>query len=164
MLRIRAILVRTWIWIRILGSVPLKRIRMRIRIRLRIRLRILFFSSVTFNISTKNNFSFSKILCLSFLKVNLHHSPKIKSHKIHKTVEIKVFLHFVYLLTEGSGSIQIIYESGFRRSKNIRIRNTENKKEIVLKYTFFIRWEMHVPHIYYDPAPLLQYPVYIVEG
>ncbi len=47
------------------------------------------FSSVTFKMKIRNNF-FLLFSAYYFLKAHLHHSSKIKSHKI---VEIKVFLN-----------------------------------------------------------------------
>jgi hypothetical protein len=65
-LRIRDILVR--IWIR--GSVPMANGP---------RLRILLFSSVTFKMTTI--IFFPKFFSYYYLKLNLHHFSKIKSHK-----------------------------------------------------------------------------------
>jgi len=58
-------------------------------------IRILLFSSVTYKMSTKNLAYYPY-----FLKVQLHYSAKIKSHKKvtnseKKTVGIKVFLLFL---------------------------------------------------------------------
>jgi hypothetical protein len=39
------------------------------------------FSSVTFNMATKNYFFFTALFCLLFLKLYLHNFSKIKSHK-----------------------------------------------------------------------------------
>jgi hypothetical protein len=49
----------------------------------------------------QNNFVSQSFYAYSFLKVYLHHSSTIKCHKkrSHKTVGIKVFLHF--LLVDG---------------------------------------------------------------
>ncbi len=62
--------------------------------------------------------------------VHLNHSSKmkmIKKSQSHKTIEIKIFLHFCFLMEvfgPGSKSVQINYGSRFRRPKNIGIRNT----------------------------------------
>ncbi len=53
-------------------------ILVRIRIRIRIVLRILLFASMTFKTAT--NFS-KKFFGFCFLKLHLHHFPKIKSHE-----------------------------------------------------------------------------------
>jgi hypothetical protein len=69
-------------------------VHIRIWIRGSLYLRILLFSSVAFKIPTKNIFIFQNFLAYFFVKVHLHHSLKIKSHKevTNSTVLIKVFL------------------------------------------------------------------------
>ncbi len=58
---------------------------------------------------------FSRFFSFYFLKVHLHHSSKIKSHKeVTKRVEIKAFLF--YLLDDGRIRIRI------QGPKNLRIR------------------------------------------
>ncbi len=65
---------------------------------------ILLFLLVTFKTSTK----ISQFFAYSFLKVHLHNSSKIKSHKeVTKTVEIKFFLHSLLVNWE---SVQIIMD------------------------------------------------------
>jgi hypothetical protein len=107
--RIRDILVR----IRILRSVPLNNGSGSMQ--------IILFSSVTFKMPTKNNLFFSKFLLLFLLKVHLHNSSKIKSHKeVIKQKKSRFFFIF-YLLMEGSrsgaGSIQTNCGSG-RKNRN----------------------------------------------
>jgi hypothetical protein len=69
---------------------------------MRIRLRIRLFSSVTFKMPT--------------LKVHLHHSSKIKSHK-EVTLQRNLGFSSFYLLVDRKIRIRI-----YRRRKNIRIR------------------------------------------
>jgi hypothetical protein len=59
----------------------------------------LLFSSVTFKTPTKNNYFFVSFYAHSFLKVHLHNFSMINILSSHKTVEIKVFLHFPFLLS-----------------------------------------------------------------
>jgi hypothetical protein len=62
----------------------------------------------------------------SYLRqVELHHLPRIKSHK---TVEIKDFLNYFCLMMEGSGSVYLTNGSVSGRHKT-RIRNTMRKKK-----------------------------------
>jgi hypothetical protein len=70
------------------------------------------------------------IFAFSFLKVHLHNSSKIKSHKEVTSEEIKVFLLFFCLLMEGSGSgdgsVQINTDpdpEGQKRPKVISVGN-----------------------------------------
>jgi hypothetical protein len=60
----------------------------------------------------------------SFLKVHLHHSSKIKTHK--EVTKVSRFFFIFCLLMEGSGSVGINFGSGFRRPKNIRILRIRN--------------------------------------
>ncbi len=64
----------------------------------RIWLRILLFSSVTFKKKTKSFYAYS------FLKVHLHHSSKIKSHKEVTKQYTSRFSSFFCLFMAGTGS------------------------------------------------------------
>jgi hypothetical protein len=69
----------------------------------------------------KNYFLSSSFNAYSLLKVHLHHSSKIKSHKKSQNRRNQGFSSFFCLLMEGSGSVQINYGSGAesRRLKNL---------------------------------------------
>ncbi len=77
-------------------------------ISVRIRIRILLFSSVTFKTSTKNFVSLTFLLfgLLFFLKVLLHHFPKIKSHK-EVTKQQESMFFFLFLLGDRRFRIHI---------------------------------------------------------
>ncbi len=106
--RIRDILVR----IRILGSVPLIN---------GYGTRILHFSSMTFKMPTKNISISFYFLCLSFLKVPLHHSSKIKSHK-DVTKQQKSRFFFIFLLVDERIRIRI-------RTNNLRIQEDQKDQK-----------------------------------
>ncbi len=78
-LRIQEILVR----IRIRGFIPLTNLSGSC------------YSSVLFFKTSKKNFSFSKFLCLYFLKIHLHNFSNIKSHKVTKQQVSMFFLLFL---------------------------------------------------------------------
>jgi hypothetical protein len=70
-----------------------------------VRIRILLFLSATFNMPTKNNFFVYKFNDYSLVKVHVHHSLKIKSHKEVTNSRNQDFPSF-FLLVDGK---QIIY-------------------------------------------------------
>jgi hypothetical protein len=84
---------------------------LRIRILHRFLLRILHFTSVTFKMSTKNNIISFFIL---LLKVDLHHSSKIKSHKeVMKQSKSSLPYNFCLMMDiSGSGTLTKVSGSG----------------------------------------------------
>jgi hypothetical protein len=115
-------------WIRIRGSMPL------------INgsgsgswIRILLFSSLTFKMPTKKNFSLNIFSAYYFVKAHLHNFLTIKSQIESQNSRNQGFSYYFCMMTEGSGSGSIPLTdgsgSGTRRPKNmwirwIRIRNT----------------------------------------
>jgi hypothetical protein len=77
-----------------------------------------FFVSVNDKVPTKKLVFFHRFLVYYFLKVHLHQSSKIKSHKI---LILDIFYLFC-LLMEGSGSVQIMIGPNPGGPKNMRIR------------------------------------------
>jgi hypothetical protein len=63
-----------------------------------------------------------------FLKVHLHHFPKIKCHKESQNSRNQCFSYYFCFMIEGSGSISLTNGSGFGSGRPtniwIRIRNT----------------------------------------
>jgi hypothetical protein len=90
---------------------------------------------------------FSKFFCFFFLKVHLHHSSKIKSHKDVKNSRNQGFLFYLCLMKERSGSVPLTHGSGSGRTKNfwIRIRNTDFKRTILRDKTW-ISWHFLLEH------------------
>ncbi len=75
----------------------------------------------------KNSFFNTIFSAYYFLKVHLHHFPKIKSQKESQNSRNQGFSYYFCMMIEGSGSIPLTSGSG--RPKNmwirwIRIRNT----------------------------------------
>jgi hypothetical protein len=112
--RIRDILGRIWI----LGSVPLTTDnKSGDSYPVQIQLRIFLLWSVTFKTPRKKNI-FPKIYAISFLKVHLDHSSKIKSHK-KVTKQKKSRFFFIFWLVDGRIQIRI-------RTNKLRIQETQN--------------------------------------
>jgi hypothetical protein len=104
-LQIRDILVR----IRVRGSVPLTNGS---------RSESCYFVS-DLQDAKKILFAFLSFFPYSFLKVHLHHFPKIKSHKKSQNSRNQgIFC----LMTDGSGSVPLTNGSGSWKPQNIRIR------------------------------------------
>ncbi len=102
-----------------------------------LRIRILLFSSEADKMPTKNNFFFFKFFCLLLFGSVFTSAFKVK--RIHKIVEINVFLYFFACWWKdpdrtNNGS------SGSGRTKNIRIRihNTDFGKHGKSVFVFLI--------------------------
>ena len=92
------------------------------------------FSSLTFKLPAKNKFFNTIFSAYDFLKLHLHHFPKIKIQKVSQNRRNQGFSYYFCMMIEGSGSGSIPLTSGSGsgswRPKNtwirirIRIRNT----------------------------------------
>ncbi len=83
------------------GSVKLTFGSVRIRIQIRFQIRIMLYSPVTDKMQTKYYFfSFLSFLAYNFLKVHLHQSLKIKSHKEVKKQQ-KSWFFVIFLLADA---------------------------------------------------------------
>ncbi len=92
---------------------------------MRIRLPILLISSVTFKMTTENIFSSSSFYAYSFLKVHLHHSSKIKSHKKSQKDSRNQGFSSFFLLVNGRTRIWI-----HTNNLQIRMRIQEAQKHM----------------------------------
>ncbi len=86
------------------------------------RIRILLFSSLTFNMPTKNNLK-TKFFWLLLFEGTLTSFSNLKSHKKSQRSRSQGFSYYFCLVIEGSGSIPMTIGSGSgsNRPKNIRI-------------------------------------------